>query len=61
MGQHTVVSPATPMLLTQGMFALWRLSPRVGTCTDGNAMRPLAEASLPLPPERRYSDGNAGL
>jgi len=29
-------------------------------CADGNAVRPLAEASLPLPPERRYSDGNAG-
>ena len=49
------------MLLAAGMFALRRLSPRVGTCTHGNAVRPLAEASLPLPPERRYSDGNARL
>jgi len=30
-------------------------------CADGNAVRPLAEASLPLPPERRYSDGNTGV
>ncbi len=28
-----------------------RVFRRVGTCTDGKAVRPLAEASLPLPPE----------
>jgi len=42
------------------MFALRRLSQRVDMCAAGNGVRPLAEASLPLPPERRDSDGNAG-
>jgi len=51
----------TLVLLVQGMPASWRLSSRVDTRADGNAVRPLAEASLPLPPERRYSSGNAGV
>jgi len=38
MGQHTVVSPATPMLLAVGMFALRRVSRRVGTYTFGGAV-----------------------
>jgi len=31
MGQHAVVPPATPMLLAEGLFALWRVFRRVDT------------------------------
>ena len=47
------------MRLAARTFALRCLSQRVGTCADGQGVRPLAEASLPLPPEWRDSDGDA--